>query len=516
MKRLSLYILLMMCVLIQAEAQKRRRIMNVTEYPTAITTENIPRLRMIGSAATAPLPCMGSPKVPVILVQFQNKKFSVGSTDEDTRAVFNDFFNAGEGIQPGPTGYESLCSVKEYFRIQSNGQFTPEFTIIGPVTISENYEFYGENRSGQEGADKNITSFYSEACKQAVTNYSVDWTAFDNKHTGTVSFVFFIYAGESENSSDDPNTIWPKESTSSMSVTYEDKMVTFSAFGCAAELYGGAMDGIGTSVHELGHGLGLPDFYDTNYVAFGMDAWDIMDSGCYLMLSKAPCNMTAYERDFTGWQSLVTLDPTEAQTLELTSLSDYGNGYKLQNAQNPNEYLILENRQNCGMDQYLGCIAPSYQQKYGTAHGLMVTHVDYSSSAWNSNRVNTTATHQRMTIVPADNELISNGPSGFTEAWAKSIVGDLYPGPAAATELTSHKAFTGDGFAFTIDNIRETADGKILVDINGGKPSCISELTSEQGEPTEIYTIDGRKLKQLQHGLNIVRSCDGSIKKVWK
>ena len=528
MKHLLLFILFAISVSGGAQVVIPRRIHNTTEPDRAEAAGglNVGRLKMVGDTASAPLPHFGSPKVPVILVQFKNKKFSVADTDEKVVELYDQFFNAGEGVMPGQAGHESACSVREYFRQQSCGKFTPEFSVYGPVTLSEDYEYYGGNNNGM-GTDRNIGAFYSESCKLAVQDFQVDWTEFDNKNNGRVGFVFFIYAGKGENTTwnsekpdYDPNNIWPKEGASSKTISYDGKSVTFGAYGCTSEMYQEGQDGIGVTVHELGHGLGLPDVYDVNYSVynlFGMDMWDVMDSGCYAMESRYPSGYTAYERDFMGWLQLVTLDPDKQYTLTLEPFEDGGVAYKLPNKANANEYLVLENRQNKGMDAYLGCVAKIFYDMNGAAHGLLVTHIDYSSSAWIGNRVNTSSTHQRMTIVPADGELISNIKNGFDTDHYVSLLGDIYPGSKGTTELTSYAAFTGGQFTFTVDNIRETADGKIILDINGGDITAIDEIESGSIDDdcySEIYSIAGIRLQSLQKGINIVKTADGKLKKV--
>ena len=522
MKYLLLFILFVVSALADAQVVTPWRIQNMTEQDKAETAGGLDysRLKMVGDTATAPLPHLGSPKVPVILVQFKNKKFSVADTDEGVVELYDQFFNAGEGVMPGQEGNESACSVREYFRQQSGGLFTPEFSVYGPVTLSENYEYYGENSGGRQ--DPNIGAFYSETCKLAVRDFQVDWTEFDNRDNGKVGFVFFIYAGKGENTTSnpqspeyDPNNIWPKEGASSKTISYDDKSVTFGAYGCTSELYLNGQDGIGVTVHELGHGLGLPDMYDTNYKSFGMDMWDVMDSGCYGMTGRWPCNYTAYERDFMGWFPLETLDPDEEYTLTLESFEKGGKAYKLPNKESANEYLILENRQGEGMDSYLCCVTQGFYNVFGAAHGLLVIHVDYSSSAWKGNYVNTSASHQRMTIVPADGELLSN-VNGFTNEHAESLHGDLYPGNKGTTELTSYAAFAGEQFTFTLNNIRETDDGKIILDINGGDLTAIDEVgeSSDDISYKDIYSVSGMRLQSLQKGFNIVRTADGKLRKI--
>ena len=100
----------------------------------------------IGSSNMAPLRCMGSPRIPVILVQFPDLAFLEDKGNEGVNQLYEDFFNAAEGVQPG----QSHCSVKEYFRSQSDGQFIPQFDIIGPVTLPQGYAYYGQDK-GHKG-----------------------------------------------------------------------------------------------------------------------------------------------------------------------------------------------------------------------------------------------------------------------------------------------------------------------------------------------------------------------------
>ena len=201
-----------------------------------------------------------------------------------------------------------------------------------------------------------------------------------------------------------------------------------------------------------------------------MDYWDLMDSGNYKLNGRMPVGLSAYELDFLGWRSLVELTPDSAYSLKLDPLETGGVAYKVVNKANPNEYFILENRQNIGIDQYIGYAVSSQELTFGANHGLLITHVNYSQSAWSSNRLNTTdASRQRFTIVPADGQTISDN-YGINDEWAISQHGDLYPGDNNVTEISSYAVFTGGTLGQTIDNIVEHEDGTITLDINGGKP----------------------------------------------
>ena len=435
----------------------------------------------IGAQKNAPLKALGSPKVPVILAQFTDKKFTSGLTDsngnprecelDEDELIVNEYFHKfcnGLGDGNYYTGAGSYGAITEYFRDQSNGLFTPEFVIIGPVTLDNSYEYYGRDGKSK---DTNINTFYSDAIKKAQQVYS-NWSVFDNNNDNVVDMAFFVYAGEGQNGSDDANTIWPKESSTGGTING----TKYGCYACCNELYKGKTDGIGVFCHELSHAMGLPDFYDTNYVAYGMDYWDIMDSGCYCNSGYCPCNYTAYEREFMGWTTLTTLNPYTPQKLTLypTSsfyLHDYEaawTAYKMVNEQNRNEYYILENRQPTGWDLYVG-----RGDKINKMKGMLIVHVDYVSARWNTNTVNTNPSHQYMTIMPADGKLDSYMDVETIDDYKNfmySSYGDLYPGYKKVTSFEGPDQYvyttTGDfpeEMNQPLYNIKQCEDGTVTL-----------------------------------------------------
>ena len=141
--------------------------------------------RRIGTRASAALPSMGSPKIPVILVQFPNKHFVSGlaegdsCTDESKQELVRQFYEKycnGDGTSEYWKDGGSFGSIREYFRDQSNGLFTPEFVVIGPVTLDNSYGYYGANSANSH--DVRISTFYADAMKKAVKT-SDAWNEFD-------------------------------------------------------------------------------------------------------------------------------------------------------------------------------------------------------------------------------------------------------------------------------------------------------------------------------------------------
>ena len=362
-----------------------------------------PAARAVGESTTI----TGERKGLIILVNFQDVQMAEGHTNE----VFKQMMN-----QENYTGNGNACSVHDYFKEQSYGKLNLTFDVVGPVTVSENLAYYGKN-SGNSDA-QNAVKMVVEACQLA--DEEVNFADYDWNGDGEVDQVFVIYAGYSEAQGGPSTSIWPHEwDLSSAGYTLRLDGVKVKTYGCTAELNGSAgskMDGIGTACHEFSHCFGLPDMYDYGHYYFGMNVWSIMDQGVYLNNGYAPCGYTAYERMFSGWLEPVEL--TDRSFIEnMQPLEDSPEAYIIYNDGNRNEFYVLENRQQKKTDSYL----------YG--HGLLVTHVDYSASAWKNNTVNSSqyGTHERCTIIPADN---------YCSASSYDLSGDPFPGISGNTELT--------------------------------------------------------------------------------
>lgn len=528
MKKISL-LLFAFLLTMGASAQHRYPVENVTDYSKMNADMAKSQRRRVGSASTAPLPVMGNPKIPVILVQFPDLMFTcdtlinkeIEHSDENVNKFYDRFCNGSDDPNEdyrftiGSLGY-----VSQYFNVVSDGLFNPRLDVIGPITLPQSYKFYGQDKDDVL-KDVNINQLYRDALQQILKS-DIAMTDYDNNGDGRIDFVYFIYAGPGQNAfgaksnckGDESYYIWPKENTWDFSVSFTDdsgKIVsyTFGGYGCTNEIFGESVDGIGTMCHELSHGLGLPDLYDTNYVGFGMDYFDLMDSGNYCMVGRSPVEYSAYERDFMGWRSMETVDLSKQQTITIKPVEDGGKGYKLVNPNNKNEYFILENRQSIGFDKYYGYVASQYLRQFGEISGLLVTHVDYTLDSWQQNRVNVTIHHQRLTVLPADGVLISSSRDDpWTEEYFTSLRNDLYPGGLNVTSIPSSRftLFSGGTLPVNITDIRQNDDLTVSVDFNGGEPNDIEDITSDggiNGNGSTYYDLMGRKVGNPSKGVYI-------------
>ena len=377
----------------------------------------------------------------VILVAFSDLDFTM----TDPNATYQRFFNEEGYTESGMSG-----SVHDYFSDQSYGQFDLTFDVYGPVKLSRSYAYYGRN--SEDRKDVNVRKMITESLQQM--DDAIDYTRYDWDGDGAVDQVFFIYAGYCEAQGAEENTIWPHESSiDDENLVLDGKRL--GTYGCSGELMGASgthLDGIGTACHEFTHCLGLPDFYDTGYTGgYGMASWDLMSAGSYNNNSRTPAGYTSYERWASGWLEPTVLkgrDPIRVS--DMKPIAESPEAYVLYNDREPNEYYLLENRQFTGWDGGL------------PGHGLLMLHVDYDEAAWRGNTLNMNPTHQRLTVIPADNNTVDN--------WS-GMAGDPYPGTSGNHSLTNHTTpaatlfnRNSDRTLFMnkpIENIQESADGRI-------------------------------------------------------
>ena len=441
----------------------------------------------------------GVKKGLVVLVDFKNKKFADGHDLEYYKNVIN-----GKDFSDEEEGY--VGSVRDYFLAQSNGQFELDFDVVGPVTMSKNYGYYGNDGAYQK--DEKVYEMIKEASdgiQDKVNLKDYDWDG-----DGEADQVFFLYAGLGQASGGSAGTIWPHESELRNwpcgVLSYPTGKI--NTYACANELQPETQGssryisaGIGTICHEFSHCLGFADMYDTTGSGgYGMSVFDVMDQGSYNGNGFVPCNYTAFERIYAGWvEAIELIDP--ATVKDMKSVSDYGRPFIMYNYKNTNEYFLLENRQNTGWDKGL----------YGS-NGLLIVHVNYVPSRWTNNSVNSSKEKiQCCTVVNAD---------GSRENTQYSLQGDLYPyevkGVTMNDEFTDEsepaaKLYTKNSdnsyaLGIPITNIKRSK-GSISFLVCGGDANNVIDNTfngvvdgingvtvAKKATDNRIYSIDGRYL----------------------
>ena len=371
------------------------------------------RRRAAGRRVSTPI-ALGEKHFLVILVEFSDKKFS------HTKDEFSQLLN-----QQGYSVSGGVGSARDYYYDNSHGKFTPVFDVYGPVTLSKQMAYYGEN--DYIGNDKHPEEAVVEGLNALKSE--IDFSKYDNDGDKYVDLVFMYYAGYGEadySGEDSEDTIWPHQwSLEEGGTSFSYNGYSVSSYACTNEVvdYGalkGKLCGIGTACHEFGHAMGLPDFYDTDYEdngqAGGLFSYSLMDGGSYNNDGRTPPFFNIEERILLGWlDNSAMREFTTAGTVNIPNV-DENVAYKTPTDM-AGEYFMYECREKSGWDAYI------------PAPGLIVYHVDKSSrsiktadygnvqasklwSNWDEyNSINENGSHPCFYIVPSADQ--SNLMFGF-------------------------------------------------------------------------------------------------------
>ena len=406
-------------------------------------------LGVYGTSAKGTLPSIGSPQIPVIMVDFPDLPFMETTTIDKVSRMFNEEgYNDQECPELAVT--KSSGSVRDYFVFNSGGMFTPQFDVVAKVTAANNHGYYGGNSSSTGGSDKNFFALLIECINLAkAQGVSLD----KYKTAGSkVPLVIIVFAGPGEHASQGTGStdyLWPKYTPSSP----VSEVSSFYVGNEVMEQYSGNVPmrkfttGIGVMIHELCHALGLPDVYDTQYQTPVRETpafWSVMDYGQYQNMSYKPMQMSAYERCCLGW-----LDLKELPTVGSVSM-DQMEAYLVRNPADNKQYYIMEPR-----------FRNAWYSEGNFGQGMLLWQIKYNSSYWINNIPNNYLNEQCIHVVPADG--VWQGPTINTTDDYDKYRGDLYPGNSLKPEQQTHSELNLYGHkVFCI----HTQDGAVYMDHN--------------------------------------------------
>lgn len=478
-------------------------------HTQSLNTSTADGLGTYGTPAKGIVSSMGSPTLPVIMVNFADRAFQDTITVEKVSRFFNEKGYRDESASRG--------SVRDYFIAQSDSLFQPTFKVVAHVTLPNGYAYYGKD-SQNGSTDPNALTFVKDALAKA--SEVADFSEFRTEGTTNVPIAIIMFAGPGQQSSfeaDCTNYLWAKFSQLNLSVnggastvqSYfmgNELLQSYTGTADAPVIVDSHMDGIALFCHEFSHALGLPDFYDTTGGQRGktMNYWDLMDYGQYYQNGYRPVQYTAYERSYMGWLHVeelgsearfCTLLPTDGQLGE-----EQPRAYLIRNTEDEKEYYMLENRaKNTWNTSTIGT-------------GLFITHVTYQPSSWTNNRVNTSTTLHRMEFVPADNVNEGIGTGMTMATLFQGYRNDLFPyTPADGSPVVD--SFTDDTtpaatlynnstgkLSRPIYNIAKDARGVITFSYLDKELTGISSpLTPENASRNaKIFDLNGRVVKSFE------------------
>ena len=438
-----------------------------------------------------------APRGLLILVNFSDITFN----ERNNQLAFDSLANGENYTYNGATG-----SCKSYFEVQSNGQYSPEFDVIGPVTLPQTSAYYATNDTLDN--DKYVVDFVVDACK-AADEQGVDFSQYDNDNNGVVDFIYIIYAGYAESEGAPSTTMWPHNwdlisalyfGYSNMDEYYANSASDFklpsfdgklvNAYACSNELRKSTdtRAGIGTICHEFSHVLGLPDYYLTtpNPVVEQRNtpgAWSLMGYGNYLNNGNTPPNYSVYDKYYLGWLEPKALSKSQSLEIpadgETTYMISCDEKHVEAGAYRTDTVYYLENRQKEGWDAYL------------PGHGLLVWRVIYDESDWYNNCPNDYKA--RYLLVSAHKM-----SSPYTTDKPKPEV--PFPG---SKNVTQYETFSNLN---RIENIQEI-NGLITCDFVTQSPTVSDIMTPSVSRPSfagQWYNLMGQPIDPLSyHGIVI-------------
>lgn len=405
----------------------------------------------------------GTLKTPVILLAF---------SDSDLDSYFNPSAYRDLIFGLEPVAHDRPFTLRTLYRAMSSGLFDIDGQVYGWVKAPEPQSYYldacGVDDEGRRINALNCTVGRARMGEwmlhaiETLDTQGVSFASYDGTGNGTVDVVQFIQpanGGECGGAG-----IWAHRwglrwavgriVTTSEGIVVNDYTIQSGLGGerCAAS----DLMGIGTMAHELGHGLGLPDLYDTSDATSAVGLWGLMAAGNWLTL-KDPVWMSAWSREQLGWAYVRPLE--QSGRYEIGALPANDTLFLVRpRVYNPRgEYFLLENRQ---------------RTRHPLGPGLLVWQIDSAKVATDRprNSVNTgaihgVALHQADGLNHLRNE-VGAGPRNSGDA------GDPFPGTSGNTTFgadTHPSSRLNDGAhdsGVRLSNIAHLSGGRMSLELS--------------------------------------------------
>lgn len=382
------------------------------------------------------MPTTGTVKTLTILIDFSD--YPHNEAQNSLAQVQARVFGDGDSLVPPP--YESY---RNFYRRSSYNKLDLQGNVLGWYRAGYTRASMAETTVGRE-----------KLIKEALTAFDAaghDFTQYDNNHDNAVDFMSVIWSGPHGAWS----SFWWGYQTSFNDETFKLDGMTFGKYSWQWESrvrHAGAPDTYdgpftpAVMIHEQGHGLGLPDYYDYDDAVGprgGLGGFDMMDW---------ICDHNCFSKWLLDWitPEIVDTSLVASATKTLRSNSDYedalivmpGASTAITDMSKPfGEFFMIQNRQRTGNDD----------DPRIAGSGLVVWHVDSVLDGDNFDFVydNSYTEHKLLRLMEAD------GLEEIETEAADADAGDFYAtGGEIGPETAPNTArYTGQYTYFGIKDI---------------------------------------------------------------
>lgn len=404
-------------------------------------------------------------KAPAITGTFRVLALLVEFSD-DTNKVAASFFDSLVFSSSGPT-VKSYFSEVSYTQLDLVTVNLP--TALGWRTAPQTYAYYVNNEQGVGTYPHNSQKLVEDLVDQV--DGVVNFANYDNDGNGYVDVLLVVHAGTGAEFSGLNTDIWSHKWAISPRLK-DGKYI--SSYTVQPEYWQTPGDmTIGVYAHELSHGFGLPDLYDTDYSSNGVGRWCIMATGSWNGpggMGGSPSHPCAWSRAEMGFQTVTNVAANQ-NGQSIASVESGGPIYRLWTSGGVSpEYFLVENRQRTGFDTYL----PN--------SGLLIWHIDDNKSGntqeWYPGQA--AASHYLVALEQAD---------GLYELEHRTDAGDAadaFPGSGSVTAFNAVSTPTSNSYAgantFVAVNNITPSGANIVADLIVG-------LAAGAEDPVELPSV---------------------------
>ncbi|WP_170291962.1 M6 family metalloprotease domain-containing protein [Heliobacterium mobile] len=325
------------------------------------------------------LPAIGSPRVPVLLVDFPDypQADKTGSRNDIAKKMFG---NGDPSLYP----YDSLHN---YYQRSSYNKLDLQGDVMQWYTAKHQRSYY-EQFDSMEPLIEEIFDYY--------TSQGIDFSKYDNDGDGVLDAFYVKWTGPDNGWSG----FWWPYMTNWRDASFEvngKKLNTYVASWYSNLENDGSEQYVPlTDIHETGHLMGLPDYYDydsTKGPSGGVGGLDMMDYNWG--------DHNAFSKFVLGWLDPVVV-PSGEQTITLRPTSLYPDAAVIMPGAKDEPfggefYMVQYRKQSTGND------TKSLQKPDIPASGMLIWHVDTRlDSSGETIYDNSYTSHKLLRLMEAD------------------------------------------------------------------------------------------------------------------